>query len=252
MRRVSIVVPEVETEEMRAQLLELFPGGFEEIDRNGSVELVAYTDRNGESLLARRFNGVSACDVAPGWEERWREFHRPVSVGRLWIGRSWQTRSAGFVDVVIDPGRAFGTGSHASTRLCLELLQQLPPAALLDVGCGSGVIAIAAAKLGFAPVTAVDIDEHAVDATLRNAAVNGVAVDALRADARTEDLPPADIVVANVTRELVEQIAPRLECRVLVAAGYLAEGELRLPEFHAVKRLEDDGWAADLFERVAQ
>ena len=77
--------------------------------------------------------------------------------------------------VVIDPGRAFGTGAHATTRLALELLQDVEPTSLLDVGCGSGVLSVAAAKLGFAPVTAVDIDDVALETTRANAAANGVA-----------------------------------------------------------------------------
>jgi ribosomal protein L11 methyltransferase len=245
-------VPEALAEEARAQLVALSPAGFEEIDRNGVVELVVYTDRDGEKLLTRRFETVSASDLAPGWEDRWREFHRPVTVGRLWIGQPWQPHPAGPLAVVVDPGRAFGTGAHASTRLCLQLLQRLEPASLLDVGCGSGVVAIAAAKLGFAPVIAVDVYEHAVDATARNAAANGVAVEVLRADARSEPLPSADVVVANLTPALVGQIAPRLTCRVLIAAGYLDADELRLPNFRSVQRLEEESWAADLFERVAE
>jgi ribosomal protein L11 methyltransferase len=236
----------------RARLLSLSPAGFEEIERDRSVELVVYTDRDGEELLTRTFEAVSASDLEPGWEDRWREFHRPLTVGHLWIGPPWQTRPAGALAVVVDPGRAFGTGAHASTRLCLQLLQALEPASLLDVGCGSGVIAIAAAKLGFAPVIAVDIDEHAVDATARNAAANDVAVDVLRADARSGPLPAADVAVANMTRELVEQIAPQLTCRLLVAAGYLDSDEIRLQNFRSIQRLEDEGWAGDLFERAAE
>jgi ribosomal protein L11 methyltransferase len=123
---------------------------------------------------------------------------------------------------------------------------------MLDVGCGSGVIAIAAAKLGFDPVAAVDVDEHAVEATARNAAANEVAVRVERLDARTQELPPAEVAVANLTRELVEQIAPSIASRTLIAAGYLGADVIDLPESRIVKHLEVEGWAADLFERVAQ
>jgi ribosomal protein L11 methyltransferase len=245
-------VPETLAEEARARLLPLSPGGFEEIERDGVLELVVYTDRNGEERLAGRFDSISASDLEPGWEDRWREFHRPVSVGRLWIGPPWHARPGGALAVVVDPGRAFGTGAHASTRLCLELLQAIEPTSLLDVGCGSGVIAIAAAKLGFDPVVAIDVDEHAVDATARNAAANEVAVDVRRIDARTQPFPPAEVAVANLTRELVEQIAPHLSCRTLIAAGYLGADVLRLPKFRSAQRLEVEGWAADVFVRVAQ
>ena len=87
-----------------------------------------------------------------GWEDRWRDFHHGVVVGRFWVGPPWEEAPAGVEAIVIDPGRAFGTGAHPTTRLTLELLQELEPGSLLDVGCGSGVLSIAAAKLGFAPV----------------------------------------------------------------------------------------------------
>ena len=85
-------------------------------------------------------------------------------MGPLWIGPPWESAPADALAVVIDPGRAFGTGAHATTRLCLELLLDAPRGSVLDVGCGSGVLAIAAARLGFGPVAAVDVDEIAVDA----------------------------------------------------------------------------------------
>ncbi|MBW8741965.1 MAG: 50S ribosomal protein L11 methyltransferase [Acidobacteria bacterium] len=106
-------------------MLELFPGGFEEVDRSDGVELVAYTDAQGEERMWRSFGRGAAADVGDGWEDRWREFHRPVEVGRLWIGQPWQTRADGAIAVVIDPGRAFGTGAHPTTRLALLLLDGL-------------------------------------------------------------------------------------------------------------------------------
>ena len=233
-------------------MLDLCPAGFEEVDRGHVVELVAYADSECEELLARAFGSVSAKDIEDGWQDRWREFHHSVEVGRLWLGPPWETPPDDRVSVVIDPGRAFGTGAHATTRLCLELLQGLSPGACLDVGCGSGVIAIAAAKLGFDPVVAVDVDEQAIDATLRNVATNGVAVQAFRADACVAPLPSADVAVANLTDELVLRVIPRLDCDVVVASGFLCMVSLQLPSFRHVTRVVEDGWAADLFERVAQ
>ncbi|MBX5473699.1 MAG: 50S ribosomal protein L11 methyltransferase [Thermoleophilia bacterium] len=206
-------------------------------------------DDGGERELRRRFPDATSAPVAAGWEDAWRAFHRGVRVGRLWVGPPWETPPTGALPVVIDPGRAFGTGGHPTTRLALELLQELEPASLLDVGCGSGVLAIAAAKLGFAPVSAIDVDEAAVEATVANAAENGAEVSAALADALADPLPEADVAVANVALGVVEALALRLESRLLVASGYLERDEPRLDGWRLRARRTADGWAADLLER---
>jgi ribosomal protein L11 methyltransferase len=238
-------------EQARAVMLELFPAGFEEVERGGnSTELVAYTDAAGEERVWQAFGAAEAREVEGGWEDRWRDFHRPVRVGALWVGPPWETAPADALAVVIDPGRAFGTGAHPTTRLCLELLLDLPRGSLLDVGCGSGVLAIAAALLGFAPVIALDVEAAAVEATRANAAANGAAVDARRSDALAEDLPPADVVVANISVAAVDALGPRLDALRVVTSGYLQGDEPRLPRFRRVRRVDADGWAADLHERL--
>ena len=227
-----------------AELLELFPRGFEEVDGGFAV----YTDAAGEGALRERFE-VTSRDVAGGWEDGWREFHRGVVVGRFWVGPPWEEPPAGVEAIVIDPGRAFGTGAHATTRLTLELLQELRPASVLDVGCGSGVLSIAAAKLGFAPVVALDVDETAVEVTLANAGVNGVEIVARHADALVDELPNTEIAVANVALDVVEQLLPRLRAARLVASGYLERDEPRLQGWRRLDRRVADGWAADLLAR---
>jgi ribosomal protein L11 methyltransferase len=234
-------------------MLELFPEGFQEIDQADGVDLVAYTDAGGEERVWVAFGGARASNVAPGWEEGWREFHKSVVVDGVWIGPPWEQPPRGALSVVIDPGRAFGTGAHATTRLSLQLLSRLVRGSLLDIGCGSGVLAIAAAKLGFAPLTAVDVDAQAVTAARRNADVNGVTLTAHVADAVRDELPSAEVAVANVTRELVEAVAPRLDVARLVASGYLVSGPPpALPGFVHVDRVTEGGWAADTYARVAQ
>jgi ribosomal protein L11 methyltransferase len=171
-------------------------------------------------------------------------------VDRLWIGPPWLHPPADAVPVVIDPGQAFGTGAHATTRLCIELVSELTPLSLLDIGCGSGVIAIAAATLGFSPVIAVDVDPAAVDATVRNAAANGVAVDARRLDLAADTLPGAEVVVANISLERVETVLTRVNARVVVASGYLERDDPQLGPYRRRERRIRDGWAADLFERA--
>ena len=96
------------------------------------------TDAAGEERLWAAFGGTRSDEVAGGWEDRWRAFHRPVRIGPLWVGPPWEEPDAGAIAVVIDPGRAFGTCSHATTRLCLELMLDLPRQSLLDVGSGRG------------------------------------------------------------------------------------------------------------------
>ena len=231
-------------------MLALFPEGFEERSTAAGVELAAFTDAEGERLLRAAFGDVQVTEVAAGWEHRWRDYHSAVRIGPLWIGPTWETPPPGSAPVVIDPGLAFGTGSHATTRLCLEFLLDLPLGSALDLGCGSGVLAIAAARLGFAPVTAVDHDLDAIDATSRNARANAVAVETVLADLRELSFPDADVTLANVSLEAVEALAPRLTGRVLVASGYLSEDRPRLAGFRARTRRERDGWAAELFERT--
>jgi len=230
-------------------MLTLFPGGFEEVEREGAVELVAYTDAAGEERVWHVFGGARSTEVEDGWEDRWRTFHRPVSVGRLWIGPPWEHAPRDALAVVIDPGRAFGTGAHPTTQLCLRLLQRLASGSLLDVGCGSGVLAIAAALLGFAPVTAVDTEQAAVDATRANARVNGVTVGATVVGA-DDALPAASTVVANISGAAVAALVARIEARTLVTSGYLQSDRLALHGWAHVERLVLDGWAADVYERV--
>ena len=232
-------------------MIELFPEGFEEVDDGEDVELAAYTDSGGEERLWHAFGGARAVDVEAGWEERWRSFHRPVTIGPLWVGPPWEPPPDGATAVVVDPGRAFGTGAHATTRLCLELLLDLPRGPLLDVGCGSGVLAIAGAKLGFAPVVAIDVDPLAVDATRANAAANGVEVETLLRDGTLEPAAAA-IVVANIALGAVEEVARAVECERLVTSGYLVSDRLELPGYARLRRLDDEGWAADVWEPTSE
>jgi ribosomal protein L11 methyltransferase len=221
-------------------LLQVFPEGVEELDGAFAV----YAD---EPPVG--FDVLEVEDVREGWEDSWRAFHRGVAAGRFWVGPPWERAPDGLEPIVVDPGRAFGTGAHPTTRLSLHLLQTVEPASLLDVGCGSGVLSIAAAKLGFAPVVAIDVEEDAVEACRSNAAANGVAVDARRLDALAETLPPAEVAVANVALDVVERLLPRLSSRVAVTSGYLDRDRPSADGWRRRERTELDGWAADLFER---
>jgi ribosomal protein L11 methyltransferase len=235
-------VPLERAEEARAHWLERFPQGFEERTDGAELELAAYTD-------AEPPPGTVVEEVEPGWEERWREFHRSVYVGPFWIGPPWERPPDHVMSIVIDPGRAFGTGAHPTTQLCLELVAELAPASLLDVGCGSGAIAIAAARLGFSPVVAVDVDPAAVEATARNTAANGVSVDVRQLDLATAALPSAGVTVANISLELVEAVLTRTDAPLAIVSGYLERDRPRTGAYRQRERRVRDGWAADLFER---
>ena len=189
------------------------------------------------------FDVVEVEDVAEGWEDAWRSFHHGVQVGRMWVGPPWEA-------IVVDPGRAFGTGAHPTTRLTLELLQTFQPGSFLDVGCGSGVLSIGAAKLGFAPVLAVDVDPEAVDVARANARANGVAIEACVLDALAERPPAAEVAVANIALDVVEALGSRLDCNRLVTSGYLERDRPELPRFAHEDRRTLDGWAADVWSRV--
>jgi ribosomal protein L11 methyltransferase len=222
-------------------LLHIFPEGVEELDGAYAV----YADEPPQG-----FDVLEAEDVAEDWQDAWRSFHHGVVVGRLWVGPPWEEAPADAVPVVIDPGRAFGTGAHPTTRLVLELLQEVEAASLLDVGCGSGVLSVAAARLGFEPVHAVDLEEAAVEATRANAAANDVQVEAVAADAFAEELPAAELAVANIALDVVERLLPRLPARRAVVSGYLERDRPEAGGWRAAGRRTLDGWAADLLERT--
>jgi ribosomal protein L11 methyltransferase len=205
---------------------------------------------------------VRSSEIADDWSERWREFHRPLVLdGRLTVRPPWEPPAGTPVEIVIDPGQAFGTGAHATTRLCLELLLELDPVGgFADVGCGSGVLAIAAARLGFRPVWALDNDPAAIEAATANAAANGVELEVRRDDLRVAPLPPADTVAANLLGPLLlawaRQLAghDRLPKRVIASGLLAAEAQGVVQAFGALglgatRLLECGEWAALLLER---
>jgi ribosomal protein L11 methyltransferase len=244
-----VVVPRDRVEEAIAAMIELFPEGFGEEIRGDVAELFAFTDEAGARRLRESFGEATTVSVPPGWDEEWKRFHDPVVIGTLWIGPPWEEPPAGLTAVVIDPGRAFGTGGHATTRLCLELLTELDRASVLDLGCGSGVLAIAAAKLGFAPVFALDSDPAAVEATFRNALHNEVEVQTRQADALIEPLSGADIVLANIDLATLNALAAGLDCSLAITSGYYESDRPALSGFRHLDRRTGQHWAADLFVR---
>jgi ribosomal protein L11 methyltransferase len=235
--RLAVRVARADAEIVLAELLELAPAGVEEVDRGAAIEYAVY-GAPGElpALPALRaaaggaLVNITTTEIADDWSERWRSFHRPVTIGdRLHVRPPWAVPpSAGLLDIVIDPAQAFGTGAHDTTRLCLEALLDLTPdGPLLDLGCGSGVLAIAARKLGWQPVLGLDHERESVVATRENAAINGVEVEARAFDIMRDGPPPgAPVVVANLLRPLLRHVAEHGFAgdppRVLIAGGLLA------------------------------
>lgn len=221
MIRLALRVRHADAELVLAELLELLPGGVEERELpavEGNEEIVEYAVYGAPGELPElpdlqaaaggALVEISTSEVPDDWSERWKRFHCPVLIepsavgafasaaSALHVRPPWEapSRHRGAQEIVIDPAQAFGTGAHATTRMCMELLLELAVSddrrgAVLDVGCGSGVLAIAAVKLGYQPVLALDNDRESVHATLTNAAVNGVELKARRFDLRREALP---------------------------------------------------------------
>lgn len=283
MIRLAVRVRREDAEIVLAELLELAPSGVEEV--GVGEEMVEYAVYGAPGELPRLPDlravvgatpvEISSTEIAEDWSERWKSFHRPVlieaprGVPALYVRPPWEAPSDrdDVKEIVIDPGQAFGTGAHATTRLCLELLLELTgledaPGALLDIGTGSGVLAIAAAQLGFAPVLGLDHERESVAATRDNATVNGVTIEVRRFDLRAQALPwlgaadgPTEpiVVVANLLRPLLLDLARGMPCAPsqLLAGGLLRDqvdevvgafGE-RLPLRERERRVSGE-WAA--------
>ncbi len=270
MIRLAVRCPPEQADLVLAELTVLAPNGVEEERGSGYVEYAIYGGAGelpelGEidAVVGAGRVEVSSTEIPDDWADRWRDFHKPLLVGdRLWLRPSWEDPREGAIDVVVDPGQAFGTGAHPTTRLCLRLLLELEQGGeahgpLTDLGTGSGVLAIAAAKLGWDPIRAYDHEQPALEATAANAAVNDVTVQLERMNLREQlpDLPQT--VVANMTAPILTAVAAQLEAvpSTLVLSGLLpaelddvsaAFANTGLAE---ADRRRDGDWAALLLRR---
>ena len=241
MIRLAVRCEPEHAEAVLANLIELAPNGVEEERGPGFVEYAIYgppgeVPEVGE-MKAAAGDGlveITTTAVPDDWADRWADFHRPIEVGgRIGVRPSWWDPTDGLIDVVVDPGRAFGTGGHPTTRLSLALLLVLEEAGeasgpLADWGTGSGVLAIAAGKLGWGPITACDREPASLEAAAANAKANGVEVSMERIDVRESAPPLAPTVTANLTSQLLTICAGHLEGsepipHSLVCSGMLVE-----------------------------
>jgi ribosomal protein L11 methyltransferase len=272
MIRFAVRCPPDVADAVLAELLQLAPNGVEENEGAGWVEYAIY-GAEGELPDLGAVEAVAGPDpievvserVPDDWADRWRDFHEPTVIagGRVVIRPSWhEADQSAAVDVVIDPGQAFGTGAHPTTRMCVELLLRLADEGLAngrlaDLGTGSAVLAIVAAKLGFAPVLGVDLEVAALEAASANAAANGVALDVERLNLREHPAPGAPTIVANLTAPILREVAARIVDAParLVCSGLLArEADEVSAAFAAaglvpLERRDSGDWAALLLAR---
>jgi ribosomal protein L11 methyltransferase len=264
MIRLAVRVRLEDAELVLAELLELAPGGVEEVRVDEEMVEYAVYGAPGElpglpdvnAVVGETQIEISTSEIADDWDERWKQFHCPVLIDAppvlagdprqmpaLCVRPPWETDMPTVLgpveEIVIDPGQAFGTGAHATTRLCLELLLELAChegelGRLLDVGSGSGVLAIAAARLGLAPVLALDHERESVEAARVNALVNSVEIEVRRFDLRSDALPwlgdrasPAGgtVVLANLLLPLLIELSRTMDHAPehLIASGLLCE-----------------------------
>jgi ribosomal protein L11 methyltransferase len=271
MIRLAVRCSPEQAELVLAELTVLAPNGVEEDEGPGYVEYAIYGGEGElpelgdlDAAVGGGMVEVSATEVPDDWADRWRDFHKPLLVGdRLWLRPSWEQPREGTIDLLVDPGQAFGTGAHPTTRLCLEYLLELEEGGeaqgpLTDLGTGSGVLAIAAAKLGWGPVAGYDHEGPAIEAAAANAAVNGVALTLERVNLRQRLPELAPTVAANMTAPVLREVAELMgggAPSMLICSGLMPPevddiaavfGPVGLAE--ADRRQEGD-WAALLLRR---
>ena len=189
------------------------------------------------------------------WENNWKEYYKPIEVGeKLVVVPEWEpVPEDGRIPLRLDPGLIFGTGSHATTRMCLAALEGYagPGVRVLDLGCGSGILSIAALRLGAASAFACDIDEKCIDVAYENAALNGIGRDALtvrQGDAtkegalRTAIGTGYDVVVANIVADVIISLAPQVRHFLKEDGWFLTSGIIDDRAEETAAALKAAGW----------
>jgi ribosomal protein L11 methyltransferase len=267
MIRLAVRCRPDQAEVVLAELVQLAPGGVEEETGTDWVEYAIYGAEGElpdlgevEAAAGDDLVEITSERIPDDWADRWRDFHEPtlLAEGRVVIRPAWHpSPNHEALDVVVDPGQAFGTGAHPTTRMCVELLVRLADegraeGALVDLGTGSAVLAIVAAKLGWTPVRGVDHELPAIEAAGENAVANGVQIAFERLNLRAEPAPAAPTVVANLTAPVLRDVAANLAeaPERLILSGLLTEeaqavaGEFEIHGLSVAERLDSGDWSA--------
>ncbi len=263
LQRLTVTVAADAVEGFTTALSDLAPTGWCELPGTDGAAIdvwlpasdVAASRRLADQFAARGITAtVESSAESDEWRDGLRRHHQPFEVGgRIRVRPPWTEPRDGLLDIVIDPGMAFGTGQHATTKGCLTLLIADPGGSVVDVGCGSGVLAIAARKLGYDPVWAIDFDPLAVEATIANARVNGVSLRIGQRDVERDRLPVAQTLIANITANpviaLVAVLADPLPGRVILS-GFRPADVGRVTAawgergYVVVDRFDENDWTA--------
>jgi ribosomal protein L11 methyltransferase len=262
-REITIKLPEIAKEAVTHRLMEL--GCLGTIER--AADIIAYFDGPADTGLidkeiasvqsALRQSGLDVPiaikhAVIPGedWNRTWKAGFKPIDVGeRFTILPPWEEKKSGRINLVIDPGMAFGTGHHETTRSCLVLMEKLsrsvsPEARFLDLGTGTGLLAIAAWHLSYKRVVAVDIDPLAIEATRRNIALNETDIDieVIEGDIARIDMT-FDLIAANLISGVLINLAPALASRLHPRGIAILAGILKGQEDEVIAAMESAGLA---------
>ena len=184
------------------------------------------------------------------WENNWKQYYKPIEIGKLTVVPSWEERPEKGISLVLDPGLTFGTGSHATTHMCLQAIQQinLEDKTVLDLGCGSGILGIGTMLLGAKECTAIDIDEKSPDVVNSNAALNNVTINAYSGDVLGKIWSGYDLIIANIVADVILKLIPNVKSPYFIISGIIdgrepeIEDALEKNGFIITEHLHEDEW----------